>query len=343
MSMIPPPPPPIPGASMQHVSAVPNPAAVPPPPAQVNAPQAPPAAPQLTLPPDMPLPGTVPIAQATGEIPTQIPMSVPPSPPPVAMQPPAAPAQVAPPVVPEVQAPPAPPAAAQLPPAPPPVPVMPQMPQMPPAPPAPAQQVHQQTYQPAQELVQAQPQGMLAVPTIDYDRMSVAEIAEAMGIKGVDFTAYGTTPTIALNQGAFKTNDGTINLGTEFICRIHETRPKYLYVTRLADADPNHATAYSYDQQTSNGKSLKDILDSWAQRGIAWDLKNYLEATCMLEDGRVVMLSIPFTSMSRFAGFAQSVILSRRQLADVVCKVGIGPLVTKAVRPFNPISFEEVK
>lgn len=339
MSMIPPPPPPIPGAQMQHVSAVPNPAAVPPPPAQVNAPQAPPAAPQLTLPPDMPLPGTVPIAQATGEIPTQIPMSVPPSPPPVAMQPPAAPAQVAP----EVQAPSPPPAAAQLPPAPPAAPVMPQTHQMPPAPPAPVQQAHQQTYQPAQELVQAQPQGMLAVPTIDYDRMSVAEIAEAMGIKGVDFTAYGTTPTIALNQGAFKTNDGTINLGTEFICRIHETRPKYLYVTRLADADPNHATAYSYDQQTSNGKSLKDILDSWAQRGIAWDLKNYLEATCMLEDGRVVMLSIPFTSMSRFAGFAQSVILSRRQLADVVCKVGIGPLVTKAVRPFNPISFEEVK
>ena len=326
MSMIPPPQPPIPGTFAQpQTAAVPNPAAVPPPPVQVNAPQ-PPAAPQLNLPPDMPAPGTVPIAQATGEIPTQIPMSVPPSPPPVAM-PPAAPqaAQAAP----EVQLPPAPPAA----------------PAMPPMPPAPVQA--QQAYQPAQAssqgLVQAQPQGMTAVPTIDYDRMSVAEIAEAMGIKGVDFTAYGTTPTISLNQGAFKTNDGTINLGTEFICRIHETRPKYLYVTRLPDADPNHTTAYSYDQQTSNGKSLKDILDGWAQRGIAWDLKNYLEATCMLEDGRVVMLSIPFTSMSRFAGFAQGVILSRRQLSEVVCKVGIGPLVTKAVRPFNPISFEEVK
>ena len=317
MSMIPPPPPPIPGAPMQNVSAVPNPAAVPPPPAQVNAPQAPPAAPQLTLPPDMPIPGTVPIAQATGEIPTQIPMSVPPSPPPAAQA-----------------APPAAPVMPQMPPA---------APAMPHAPPAPAQQVYQQTYQPAQELVPALPQHITVAPTIDYDRMSVAEIAEAMGIKGVDFTAYGTTPNISLNQGAFKTSDGTINLGTEFICQIHETRPKYLYVTRLADADPNHATAYSYDQQTSNGKSLKDILDSWAQRGIAWDLKNYLEATCMLEDGRVVMLSIPFTSMSRFAGFAQSVILSRRQLAQVVCKVGIGPLVTKAVKPFNPISFEEVK
>jgi hypothetical protein len=132
-------------------------------------------------------------------------------------------------------------------------------------------------------------------------------------------------------------------LGTEFLCRIHETRPKYLYVTRLADADPNHAVAYSYDQQTSNGKSLSGILAGWAQRGIAYDVKNYLEATCVLEDGRVVMLSIPFTSMSRFAGFAQSVILSRRQMADVVCKVGIGPLITDAVRPFNPISFEEIR
>jgi hypothetical protein len=329
MSMIPPPPPPIPGTFAQpQTAAVPNQAAVPPPPVQVSAA---PAAPPLNLPPDMPVPGTVPIAQATGEIPTQIPMSVPPSPPPVVM-PPAAP-QVQPQVaqeVPEIQAPPAPPAATA-------------MPQMPPAP---VQQVYQPAQAPAlaaQEVVPAQPQGMMAVPAIDYDRMPVAEIAEAMGIKGVDFTAYGTTPTIALNQGAFKTNDGTINLGTEFVCRIHETRPKYLYVTRLADSDPNHATAYSYDQQTSNGKSLKEILYGWAQRGLAWDLKNYLEATCMLEDGRVVMLSIPFTSMSRFAGFAQSVILSRRHLSDVVCKVGIGPLVTKAVRPFNPISFEEVK
>lgn len=297
----------------------------------------------------MPAPGTVPVAQATGEIPTQIPLAAPPAPMPTYIQeaaPPSPPPMQPLPIEPVAQA------APEFAPAPPVMPAMPAMPpvaQMPPAPapaPAPVQQLTP-TAQPyvSGELVTA-PQastGIVPAAPIDYDRMSVAEIAEAMGIKGVDFTAYGTTPTISLNQGTFKTSDGTINLGTEFICRIHETRPKYLYVTRLADADPNHATAYSYDQQTSNGKSLKDILDSWAQKGIAWDLKNYLEATCMLEDGRVIMLSIPFTSMSRFAGFAQSVILSRRQMADVICKVGIGPLVTKAARPFNPISFEEMR
>ena len=342
MSMIPPPPPPIPGAQMQHVSAVPNPAAVPPPPAQVNAPQAPPAAPQLTLPPDMPLPGTVPIAQATGEIPTQIPMSVPPSPPPVAMQPPAAPAQVAP----EVQAPSPPPAAAQLPPAPPAAPVMPQTHQMPPAPPAPVQQAHQQTYQPAQELVQAQLQSthLTPAPVVDFDRMSVTDIAEALGLKGIDLNAFGTTPIVSLNQGTFKTNDGTLNLGTEFVCRIQDdTRPKYLYVTKLADDDPNHAVAYTYDHATSNGKPLQEILAGWAQKGIGYNIKNYVEATCVLDDGRVVILSIPETSFTRFAGFAKNCYLSRRRMADVTCKVGIGPLVTKAVRPFNPISFEEVK
>ena len=364
MSMIPPPPP-IPGTpAAPGVSAE-----IPAPPAQVNAPQIPmPPTVQPSLPPDMPAPGTVPIAQATGEIPTQIPLAVPPSPaptyvepvappspPPVAapvMEVPAAPAQVqVPPVVqpapvaPVVQAQDAPmmPAMPAMPsmPAPPPIQAAPQMPAMPQAP-----QAYQQPQQPPQQELmpaQGQPTGMVPVQAIDYDRMSVAEIAEAMGLKGVDFTAYGTTPTISLNQGTFKTSDGSINLGTEFICRIHETRPKYLYVTRLADADPNHATAYSYDQQTSNGKSLREILDSWAQRGIAFDTKQYLEATCVLEDGRVVMLSIPFTSMSRFAGFAQSVILSRRQMADVICKVGIGPLVTKAARPFNPISFEEAR
>jgi hypothetical protein len=222
---------------------------------------------------------------------------------------------------------------------------MPAAPQMPAAPVqqyAPVQAPVQQ-YAPQQELAVAQPTGLMPTQQVDFDRMSLAEAAAAMGLNGVDFTAYGTTPTISLNQGLFKTSDGTINLGTEFICRIHETRPKYLYVTRLADSDPNHAVAYSYDQATSNGKSLHDILNGWAQRGIAHQVKQYLEATCVLEDDRVVMLSIPFTSMSRFAGFAQGVILSRRMLSDVVCKVGIGPLVTKAARPFNPIAFSEVR
>ena len=345
MSMIPPPPP-IPGTpAAPGVSAE-----IPAPPAQVNAPQMPLPP---SLPPDMPAPGTVPIAQATGEIPTQIPLAVPPSPqpavsqvepvappsPPPAAMPPQMPPQMPAAPAPVIEAAPTMPQAPAMPamPAPPPIQAAPQMPAAPQAP---------QTYQPAQQElvpVQGQPTGMVPAAVIDYDRMSVAEIAAAMGLKGVDFTAYGTTPTISLNQGTFKTSDGTINLGTEFVCRIHETRPKYLYVTRLADADPNHAVAYSYDQQTSNGKSLVDILNGWSQRGIAHDVKQYLEATCVLEDGRVVMLSIPFTSMSRFAGFAQSVILSRRQMADVICKVGIGPLVTKAARPFNPISFEEVR
>lgn len=371
MTMIPPPPPPIPGTPMTPgVSAE-----IPAPPAQVSAPQMPLPP---SLPADMPVPGTVPIAQATGEIPTQIPLAVPPSPAPVYVQPaappspppvaappvmeapvqfaPVAPVQPAPvvPVVPvaQVQEAPTMPDMPAMPamPAPPPIqaaPAMPQVPQVPQMPAAPqAPQAYQPQPQPAQELMpaQGQPTGMTAMPVIDWDRMGVAEIAEAMGLAGVDFTAYGTTPTISLNQGTFKTSDGTINLGVEFRCRIqNETRPKYLYVTRLADADPNHAVAYSYDHQTSNGKSLREILDSWAQKGIAFDMKTYLEATCVLEDGRVVMLSIPFTSMSRFAGFAQSVILSRRYLSDVVCKVGIGPLITKAARPFNPISFEEVR
>lgn len=177
------------------------------------------------------------------------------------------------------------------------------------------------------------------VGPIDWDSMTFDQIAKAQGIEGLDFNQFGILPVCSLNQGKFQLNNGE-SLGTEFVCVIQNVKPKYLYKTSVPDRDPNHAIAFSYDKQTSNRKDLQSILNEWAAKGIGYEIKNYLEATCLLEDGRVILLSVPETSQSRLAYHVIQVTMSRRLLSQVKTRVFIGPLVTKAVKPFNPLGFE---
>lgn len=205
---------------------------------------------------------------------------------------------------------------------------------IPAAPPAPAMA-------PAQELVPAQSLGggMVAMGAVDFDNMTLEQIALAQGIVGLEFDQYGVLPICSLNKGAFKLSDGT-SLGTEFVCVIQEVKPKYLFKTAVEDKDPRNAVTYSYDKQTSNGKPLQPILDGWAKQGMGYEIRNYLEATCVLEDNRIILLSIPQQSISRLTSHVITVTVSKRLLSQVKTRVFIGPEVTKVRMPFNPISFE---
>ncbi len=214
-------------------------------------------------------------------------------------------------------------------------------PSAPPAPPAPAQYAPP-AYEPsAQALAPVEPQanGMVALGAVDFDNMTLEQIALAQGIVGLDFDQYGVLPICSLNKGAFKLSDGT-SLGTEFVCVIQEVKPKYLFKTAVDDKDPRNAVAYSYDKQTSNGRPLQAILDGWAQQGMGYEIRNYLEATCVLEDNRIILLSIPQQSISRLTSHVITVTVSKRLLSQVKTRVFIGPEVTKVRMPFNPISFE---
>lgn len=190
-----------------------------------------------------------------------------------------------------------------------------------------------------QDLVVPASGAITPVGPIDWDGMTFEQIAKAQGIEGLDFNQFGILPVCSLNQGKFQLNNGE-SLGTEFVCVIQNVKPKYLYKTAVPDRDPNHAIAFSYDKQTSNRKDLQTILNEWAAKGIGYEIKNYLEATCLLEDGRVILLSVPETSQSRLAYHVIQVTMSRRLLSQVKTRVFIGPLVTKAVKPFNPLGFE---
>ena len=205
------------------------------------------------------------------------------------------------------------------------------------APPAPAMAPAEV---PAQELVPAQAMGggMVAMGAVDFENMTFEEIALAQGIVGLDFKSFGVLPNCSLNKGAFKLSDGT-SLGTEFVCTIQEVRPKFLYKTAVADQDPRHSVCYSYDHQTSNGKPLQPILDGWAAQGMAHEQKQYLECTCVLDDSRVILLSVPQTSISRLTSHVITVTVSKRLLSQVKTRVSIGPEV-KSKFPFTPMSFE---
>ena len=168
--------------------------------------------------PAMPaMPPAMPPAAAVAPIPGAVPM------PPWQAAPPQAPVQEFIPAAPAM-APPAPPAA----------------PSAPSAPPAPAQYAPP-AYEPsAQALAPAEPQanGMVALGAVDFENMTMEQIALAQGIVGLDFAQYGVLPNCSLNKGAFKLSDGT-SLGTEFVCVIQEVKPKYLYKTCLLYTSPS--------------------------------------------------------------------------------------------------------
>jgi len=180
---------------------------------------------------------------------------------------------------------------------------------------------------------------------IDWNTMTPAQIAQALGYEGLNFEQFGVTPIVSLDGQEFKCNDGR-SFGPEFFCFAHTSRPKFVYKPSLASNDHRWKTldtkiAFSYDRQTTNGKDLNQILNSWQEQGITHTVIQYLEITCVLDSGEVVLLSVPPTSIGRFTSFFQNVVLSRRKpLAQVRCRVGTGALVTKAVQEFYPMSFD---
>ncbi len=281
-------------------------------------------------------------------MPPPMPGSMPPPPPPFvggaaapplpSASPTAPPAAAAPPVPGAIPMPPWQAAPPQAPPAQ--APVQEFIPAAPPPPAAPAQYAPPAYAPSAQALAPVEPQanGMVALGAVDFENMTFEQIALAQGIVGLDFQSFGVLPNCSLNKGAFKLSDGT-SLGTEFVCTIQEVRPKFLYKTAVADQDPRHSVCYSYDHQTSNGKPLQPILDGWAAQGMAHEQKQYLECTCVLEDSRVILLSVPQTSISRLTSHVITVTVSKRLLSQVKTRVSIGPEV-KSKFPFTPISFE---
>lgn len=179
----------------------------------------------------------------------------------------------------------------------------------------------------------------LATPVaIDFDTMDVAQIAKAQGMEGLDFNQYGVLPLCSLNKGMFRLSDGT-SLGVEFVCVIQGSRAKYLYKTATKENSPDFEVAYSYAENLQDDPNTAEKIQGWAQKGIGYEVKKYLEATCVLPDRQVILLSIPPTSISRLSTHVVNLTMARKKISQVKTRVYIAPEVTKAKMPFTPIGF----
>jgi hypothetical protein len=172
----------------------------------------------------------------------------------------------------------------------------------------------------------------------------VAQIEQLLaedGFSGLNLDGFGTFPTIVLNDGAFRYSGGE-EIGPEFIVRIMSSRAKFLYKTDLPDSDPRGEVAYSYDNATNtNGTPLEDIFDGWRQKGLP--VKNtpvvYTEVQGQMDDGKVVLLSIPKTSSSVLGAYLVQLRMNGKKGSDVWTRCFKGPTVTRAVKPFTPWAF----
>lgn len=182
--------------------------------------------------------------------------------------------------------------------------------------------------------------GLSQVPVIDWTG-DMKSIAAVQGFGDLDFTAFGIFPTVTLTNDLKFTLSTGGDLGSVFVCQIHEGRKKYLYSNGLPMGDKSSEVAYSYDQKTSSkDEPLDGILSRWRSQGWTPTMKTYMELVCKLPEGRVVLLSVPPSSISRFTAFVAETIHSQIPVAMAQCRVSVGEKVMNVSVPFHPMKFE---
>jgi hypothetical protein len=171
----------------------------------------------------------------------------------------------------------------------------------------------------------------------------VANELDAQGFEGLEF-GFGSFPIITLqNTGRFESSDGG-DMGTSFQCIVLGSKPKWVYKNGAPKQQEDYF--YTFDQQTTlGGERVADVLARWQAAGWTPEVKKYLDVQAQLvtndqDNGTLVLLSIPPTSIPRFSGYLAT--LRQRNNAspsEVVTTVQLGDKVTKAKHPFHPWAF----
>jgi hypothetical protein len=171
----------------------------------------------------------------------------------------------------------------------------------------------------------------------------VASELEQQGFEGLEY-GFGSFPMITLqNDGTYQSSDGG-SLGSDFYCCILGSKPKWIY--KNDQKGPAEDFFYTFDREFSNGgEPVQDILEGWRQRGWAHEVKKYLDVQAQLvsndeDNGELVLLSIPPTSIAKFSGYLATVAgRHHRQVNEVITHVTLGDKVTKVKYPFHPWAF----
>jgi hypothetical protein len=157
---------------------------------------------------------------------------------------------------------------------------------------------------------------------------------EELGIGGLDFDGFGVFPIISLKDTVFASSDGAVNLGSEFFFYWRGSRPKYLVkTTGIADNDPRSAFVYSYDKVNDvKGQPISQTTDMWARNGVGFEIKVYTEVNALLDDERMVLLSIPYTSIRSISGVLANLLARGLDVTNTLLRAAPGPRIT----PKNP-------
>ena len=172
----------------------------------------------------------------------------------------------------------------------------------------------------------------------------VQQLAEA-GFEGLEF-GFGSFPLISLqNNGNFSTSEGG-DLGPQFNVIIMGSKSKWIYKNN--QKGPAEDFFYSFDQiHALSGEPVQKILSQWKARGWEHEMKKYLDVQAQLvthegdpENGALVLLSIPPTSIPRFSGYLATLQARHGVTPDkCITTCCLGEKVTKVRHPFHPWAF----
>jgi hypothetical protein len=163
------------------------------------------------------------------------------------------------------------------------------------------------------------------------------------GFAGTEF-GFGSFPLISLqNNGTFQSSEGG-SLGTEFYVNLLGSTPKWIY--KNDQKGPAEDFFYTFDNEVSvGGEPVADILEGWKARGWKFEKKKYLDVQAQMvtddeDNGTLVLLSIPPTSINKFSGYLATV-KGRHglDLKSAITRCHLGEQVTKVKHPFHPWAF----
>jgi hypothetical protein len=167
------------------------------------------------------------------------------------------------------------------------------------------------------------------------------------GFEGLEF-GFGAFPIITLqNTGQFESSEGGV-LGSSFNVILLGSKTKW--ICKNDQKGPAEDFFYSFDRETAlSGEDAQPIIDGWRQRGWKHEWKKYLDVQAQLvtddeDNGALVMLSIPPTSINRFSGYVATIMGRYQQdITQVVTRCELGEKVTRVKYPFHPWAFSKLR
>lgn len=180
----------------------------------------------------------------------------------------------------------------------------------------------------------------------DLTGSGVTAELESEGFEGLEF-GFGSFPMISLqNDGTFQSSEGGV-LGTEFQVCLLGSKAKWIY--KNDQKGPAEDFFYTFDKITTvGGEPIADILANWEARGWKYEVKKYLDVQAQMvtndeDNGTLVLLSVPPTSINKFSGYTATVRgRHHRKVGSVITKCHLGEKVTKVKHPFHPWAFSFV-